>query len=109
MPLNLDNCNWTLHTGIDPNHRAYVMELPHAMLTVKFDANEPSPRDYHIEVALSPANGTDLAWPSKVLEATSPEKTLRDAQIKSLELLNQYIIEIQTEVKEHLKATITGP
>lgn len=108
MPLNLDTCNWTLHTGLEMNHRTYVMELPHAMLTVKFDANEPSPREYEIEVALSPMNGTDLAWPSKMLESTSREKTLLDAQIKSLELLNQYVTEVQTEVKEHLKAAITA-
>lgn len=107
MPLNLETCNWEHSLSIiEPSFHKSTLQLPHAQIIVSYDT-DTNPIAYKINIGLSPASGTTNAWPSTMIEETYQARTLKDAQLRSLELLSQYISSIQAEIKEHLTATIT--
>ena len=84
-----------------------MLSLPHAIITIDFDMDEPIPRKHNIDIGICPAANTGTAWTSRMLTDIYHANTLEDAKLRSLELLNQYVTEIQEEVKLYLKTTIT--
>lgn len=106
MPLNMTNCTWQYESTTNTQSPIIRLELPHCIIRIQY-TDYAKQTKYHTEIIFCPPD-YNMKWDTCMITDDNTYKSLQDAKLRALEILNNYIMETKTAINQYLKNSITG-
>lgn len=105
MPINTTNSIWQYEHTSDPTKSIIKLELPHCILRLSY-IDRGSQINCNTEIIFCPTT-YNMHWDTCMITENADYKSIDDAKLRALELLNNYIVETKTAINQYLTKLIT--